>query len=121
MIYMIDDNYDGCPFPIARITITSILPHNEPVGYHFVTKQQTHRSVLSDSQYQSYRKDSDPIPDSKVHGANMGPIWGRHDPGGPHVGSMNFAIWNVAWYTCDMYHSKNVLIWISLYCLHPPT
>ena len=25
------------------------------------------------------------IPDSKVHGANMGPIWGRQDPGGPHV------------------------------------
>ena len=24
-------------------------------------------------------------PDSKVHGANMGPIWGRQDPGGPHV------------------------------------
>ena len=23
------------------------------------------------------------IPDSKVHGANMGPIWGRQDPGGP--------------------------------------
>ena len=23
-------------------------------------------------------------PDSKVHGATMGPIWGRHDPGGPH-------------------------------------
>ena len=22
----------------------------------------------------------------------MGPIWGRQDPGGPHVGSMNFAI-----------------------------
>ena len=32
-------------------------------------------------------------PDSKVHGANMGPIWGREDPGGPHVGPMNFAIW----------------------------
>ena len=30
--------------------------------------------------------------DSKVHGANMGPIWGRQDPGGPHVGPMNFAI-----------------------------
>ena len=30
---------------------------------------------------------------SKVHGANMGPIWGRQDPGGPHVGAMNFAIW----------------------------
>ena len=35
------------------------------------------------------------IPDSKVHGANMGPIWGRQDPGGPHVGPMNFVIWDV--------------------------
>ena len=34
-----------------------------------------------------------PPPDSNVHGANMGPIWGRQDPGGPHVGPMNFAIW----------------------------
>ena len=33
--------------------------------------------------------------DSKVHGANMGPIWGRQDPGGPHVGPMNFAIWGI--------------------------
>ena len=32
-------------------------------------------------------------PDSNVHGANMGPIWGRQDPGGPHVGPMNFAVW----------------------------
>ena len=24
--------------------------------------------------------------DSKVHGDNMGPNWGRQDPGGPHVG-----------------------------------
>ena len=31
--------------------------------------------------------------DNKVHGANMGPIWDRQDPGGPHVGSMNFVIW----------------------------
>ena len=31
-------------------------------------------------------------PDIKVHGANMGPIWGRQDPGGPHIGPMNFAI-----------------------------
>ena len=23
----------------------------------------------------------------------MGPIWGRQEPGGPHVGPMNFAIW----------------------------
>ena len=36
---------------------------------------------------------SDALPDSKVHGANMGPIVGRQDPCGPHVGPMNFAIW----------------------------
>ena len=31
------------------------------------------------------------FPDSKVHWTNMGHIWGRQDPGGPHVGPMN--IW----------------------------
>ena len=35
-------------------------------------------------------------PDSKVRGVNMGPIWGRQDPGGPHVGPMNFAILGLA-------------------------
>ena len=35
------------------------------------------------------------FPDSKVHGANMGPIWVLQDPGGPHVGPMNFAIWEL--------------------------
>ena len=24
----------------------------------------------------------------------MGPIWGQQDPGGPHVGPMNFVIWD---------------------------
>ena len=32
------------------------------------------------------------VPDSKVHGANMGPTWGRQDPGGPYVVPMNHAI-----------------------------
>ena len=31
-------------------------------------------------------------PDSKVHGANMGPTWVLSAPGGPHVGLMNLAI-----------------------------
>ena len=34
-------------------------------------------------------------PDSKVHGANMGPIWDRQVPGGPHVRPMNFTFWVV--------------------------
>ena len=33
------------------------------------------------------------IPDSNVYGANMGPTWVQQDPGEPHVGPMNLAIW----------------------------
>ena len=33
------------------------------------------------------------VPDTKVHGANMGPAWVLSSPGGPHVGPMNLAIW----------------------------
>ena len=38
---------------------------------------------------------------SKVHGANMGPIWGRQGTGGPHVGPMNIAIWQVIFWSGD--------------------
>ena len=44
------------------------------------------------------------IPDSKVHGANMGPIWGRQDPGGPHVVPMNIAIWDII---IILFHKKD--------------
>ena len=46
------------------------------------------------------------FPDSKVHGANMAPIWGRQDPGGPHVGPMNFAIWDT--FFEDMYSFRQM-------------
>ena len=36
------------------------------------------------------------LPLNKVHGVNIGPIWGLQDRGGPHVGPMNFAIWACA-------------------------
>ena len=29
---------------------------------------------------------SQAIPDSKIHGTNMGPIWGQQDPGWSHAG-----------------------------------
>ena len=32
------------------------------------------------------------IPDSKVHGANMGPTWVLSAPDGPHIGPMNLVI-----------------------------
>ena len=41
--------------------------------------------------------DLGPIWGRQLHGANLGPIWGRQDPGGSHVGPMNFAIWEFMW------------------------
>ena len=34
------------------------------------------------------------FPDSKVHGANMGPNWVLWAPNGTHVGPMNLANWD---------------------------
>ena len=52
-------------------------------------------------------------PDSKADGANMGPVWGRQDPGGPHIGHMNFAIWEVfthyACHSCAVYGNTDYL------------
>ena len=46
-------------------------------------------------------------PDSKIHGANMGPTWGRQDPGGPHVGHTNLAIWAVIQ---ELFHKTMLLL-----------
>ena len=53
--------------------------------------------------------EADGFPDGKVRGANMGPIWGREDPDGPHVGPMNFAIW-VATDSCHRFYPYDFLI-----------
>ena len=50
-------------------------------------------------------------PDSKVHGAYMGPTWCRQDPGGPHVGPMNFAIWVVMLQL--LYLNLVATVWLS--------
>ena len=59
------------------------------IAYHFKIVVQ---STKFENGYVFYWA-CDYFPDSKVHGANMGPIWGRQDPGGSHVGPMNLAIW----------------------------
>ena len=51
--------------------------------------------TLDDITYR-YPKLSQTIPDSKDPRANMGPIWGRQDPSGPHVGPRTFVIWGVS-------------------------
>ena len=47
-------------------------------------------------------------PVREVHGVNMGPNWDRQDTGGPHVGSMKFAIWEHMCFLClgDTYHKS---------------
>ena len=50
------------------------------------------------------------IPDSKVHGADMGPIWGRQDPGGPHVGPMSLVIWDISIHQTVSEYENNPLI-----------
>ena len=42
---------------------------------------------------QSYRMLTIVSPDIKDYEANMGPTWGRQDPGGPQVGPMKLVIW----------------------------
>ena len=72
--------------------------------YHSSEKGTMHRG--KDYQWQSRDSNQAPtrswcitnqiqwrFPDSKVHGANIGPIWGRQDPGGPYVGPINLDIW----------------------------
>ena len=47
----------------------------------------------------------EPIPDSKIHGANMGPVWGQQYPGRPHVGLTNVAIWDVLFLLNSAYYT----------------
>ena len=35
------------------------------------------------------------ILDIEIYGANTGPTWDRHDPGGPHVGPTSLLIWDI--------------------------
>ena len=54
-------------------------------------------------------------PYSKVHGANVGPTWGRQDPGRPHVGLMNFVIWAGQWMKiCHMAWQHEICFYTKL-------
>ena len=51
---------------------------------------------------------TDFFPDSKVHGANMGPIWGRQDPGGPMLAPWTeLPIGSLATNISEMYKMPN--------------
>ena len=46
--------------------------------------------------------------ESMVHGANMGSIWGRQDPGGPYVSLMNLAILEIFVHTYN-YPNRQII------------
>ena len=64
--------------------------HHVPVAGWILADYPTMKGSRSHG-FQTFKNNLE----SKVHGANMGPTWGRQDPGGPHVGPMNFAIWEM--------------------------
>ena len=74
---------------MADITETTIL-EAWSLSQDIITHLNVNLSVILKWVAETWLYDS---PDSKVHGAYMGPTWGWQDPGGPHVGPMNLAIW----------------------------
>ena len=68
--------------------MTSLL-QNPQLKLKFSEQDAQVGSKLSGNGSQATTNDN---PDSKVQAANMGPTWGRQDPGGTHVGPMNLAI-----------------------------
>ena len=80
-------------------TCSSIFWYTRPVSYNI-----SHPSVWS-----IMKGDVVSANDSWyiAHVANMGPIWGRQDPDGPHVGPMNFAIWEVIMYWVHALYLKH--------------
>ena len=80
-------------FPVTR----KMFPFDDVImafgGTGWPSSGVAHAQSNDQEQWQDFCFSVHGLPDSKVHGANMGPIWGRQDPGGPHVGPMNLAIW----------------------------
>ena len=63
---------------------------------------------------QSWTHKRHPIPDSKAHGANMGPTWVLSAPDGPQVGPMNLAIEDGLPYWAS-YGMSSVSIWEKIH------
>ena len=72
-------------FILVTPNLTVLTLINYYLGINNTNNMEVCHDIISSQRGNNY-------PDSKVYGANMGPTWGRQDPGGPHVGSMNLAI-----------------------------
>ena len=65
---------------VTSASASGVAKMNTRCMERYITKNKTTAKIYSH-------------PGSKVHGANMGPTWGRQDPGGAHVGPIKVAIW----------------------------
>ena len=72
----------------SEIGRSSVVSTTTCLGQHRKTHQSFYFGLLVRDILAGYQ-----CPDSKVHGSNMWPIWGRQNPCGLHVGPMNFVIW----------------------------
>ena len=70
------------------------MSHPSLAFIYFVVKLLNSFAVISLLRYH----------DRKFYEVNMGPTWGRQDPGGPHVGPVNLAFW--------VYLENKVFLWI---------
>ena len=99
--------------PRKKATIVLNMPTRNPVGMSWLGMKYWNGYHLTANWALSQYKDRlsvygilifsvgiPTLPDSKVHGANMGPTWVLSAPDGPHVGHMNLAIraGKTSWY-----------------------
>ena len=103
MTSLISDFIDPWNVYRALLTFTRTLSKKMANQIHIHNYHaMDNRSLLKLQQHAKVYLHVSRSPDSKVHGANMGPIWVRQDPGGPHICPMNFASWVVplwvVWY-----------------------
>ena len=78
-----------CKMHFSRVSCHIFLEKNLQ---HKCAKRRTQDACGDGGPRQGHHLNA--IPDSKVHGVNMGSIWDRQDPCWPHVGPTNLAIWD---------------------------
>ena len=72
----------------TRLLLCNLKPIHQLTGEQFMYEYTGNTSFMSPLQWGDLKT----YPDSKVHGANMGPTWVLSAPDGPHVGPMSLAI-----------------------------
>ena len=78
-------------FTLAYLLPLSLAHLPQQKKHHLNLLSSITKALLTHTLASFWRKQSC----SKVHGASMGPTWGRQDPGGPHDSPVNLALWVV--------------------------